>query len=449
MKTMSRLFLTLTILSVICSVGDAQHSLGRSGEALDGVADPRALAHEPRLHYPLDDKRKEFMGNKGALSGLLTPLAQVWVVDTALVYSTTDTTRHRYASNAWGKMVTDLIERWSVNQWVNSWHYTFTYDANRHLLTELDEHWTNNQWVNYFRMSYTYDANGSTLTELDELWTGNQWENYFRMSYTYDVNGKLLTHLSEVWTNNQWENSLRMTHTYDANGRLMTELEEQWTNNQWLTYLRMTYTYDANGRMQTQLIERWLTQWVNSHRSTYTYYPNGRLREELLEQWVTSQWGNSFRWTYTYDTNENMATGQFERWQGGIWIPGNGGFAVTDSAGNSYFWFACNVMLSYRLITTDAALSNNETPTQYELAQNYPNPFNPTTKIQFTIVNRQSTIVRVYDVLGRDIATLVNEVKERGTYTIQWDASGVSSGVYFYRIKAGDFVQTKRMMVVR
>jgi hypothetical protein len=88
-------------------------------------------------------------------------------------------------------------------------------------------------------------------------------------------------------------------------------------------------------------------------------------------------------------------------------------------------------------------------PDGFILAQNYPNPFNPTTTIQFTIVNRQSTIVNVYDLLGREVAVLVNEVKEPGTYTVQWDANGVSGGVYFYRLRAGDFVQTKRMLMLK
>jgi len=57
--------------------------------------------------------------------------------------------------------------------------------------------------------------------------------------------------------------------------------------------------------------------------------------------------------------------------------------------------------------------------------------------------------LKVFDVLGREVATLLTEEKSAGTYTVQWDASGVSSGVYFYRLKAGDFVQTKRMMVLK
>jgi hypothetical protein len=86
---------------------------------------------------------------------------------------------------------------------------------------------------------------------------------------------------------------------------------------------------------------------------------------------------------------------------------------------------------------------------EYMLSQNYPNPFNPVTNIQFSIVNRQLTIVKVFDVLGREVATLVNEVKEPGAYTVQFNGSNLASGVYFYRLQAGNFVQTKKLLLVR
>jgi hypothetical protein len=95
-------------------------------------------------------------------------------------------------------------------------------------------------------------------------------------------------------------------------------------------------------------------------------------------------------------------------------------------------------------------------PAEYKLGQNHPNPFNPVTTITFTIPqlgNRVGTLhatsLQVIDLLGRTVVTLVNDVKEPGTYTVQWDASAVSSGVYFYRLTAGNFVQTRKMVVVR
>jgi hypothetical protein len=94
-------------------------------------------------------------------------------------------------------------------------------------------------------------------------------------------------------------------------------------------------------------------------------------------------------------------------------------------------------------------LLTDELPHDFSLFQNYPNPFNPGTTITYELPRTSHVTLSVYDVLGREVATLLNEEKSAGAYTVQWDASGVSSGVYFYRLKAGDFNQTKRMMIVR
>jgi carboxypeptidase T len=88
-------------------------------------------------------------------------------------------------------------------------------------------------------------------------------------------------------------------------------------------------------------------------------------------------------------------------------------------------------------------------PVSYSLEQNYPNPFNPATRIQFAVASRRLTALRVYDVLGQEVTTLLNEVREPGVYSVSWDATHVASGVYFYRLTAGDFVQTRKMVLLR
>jgi beta-glucuronidase len=90
-----------------------------------------------------------------------------------------------------------------------------------------------------------------------------------------------------------------------------------------------------------------------------------------------------------------------------------------------------------------------ETPAAFALYQNYPNPFNPTTKIQFTTVNSQLTIVNVYDLLGREVAVLVNEIMPAGKYTVTFNASALPSGVYFCRLTAGAFHDARKMMLLR
>ena len=85
----------------------------------------------------------------------------------------------------------------------------------------------------------------------------------------------------------------------------------------------------------------------------------------------------------------------------------------------------------------------------YELAQNYPNPFNPVTMIRYQIPTAETVSLKVYDVLGKEVATLVSGRQEAGSYAVPFNASGLSSGMYFYRLQAGSFVETRKMMLVK
>jgi len=87
--------------------------------------------------------------------------------------------------------------------------------------------------------------------------------------------------------------------------------------------------------------------------------------------------------------------------------------------------------------------------TDYKLTQNYPNPFNPTTTLKYQLPASSKVTLKVYDVLGNEVATLLNEEKEAGTYEVMFEASNYSSGVYFYRLQAGSFVETKKMVLMK
>ena len=83
------------------------------------------------------------------------------------------------------------------------------------------------------------------------------------------------------------------------------------------------------------------------------------------------------------------------------------------------------------------------------IAQNHPNPFNPTTNIEFRIAHSGFVSLKIYDVLGREVRTLVNEVKQPGSYEVRFDAGELSSGVYFYRLQAGAYISAKKMMLLK
>jgi phosphatidylserine/phosphatidylglycerophosphate/cardiolipin synthase-like enzyme len=91
--------------------------------------------------------------------------------------------------------------------------------------------------------------------------------------------------------------------------------------------------------------------------------------------------------------------------------------------------------------------SSDVVPAEYALEQNFPNPFNPATTVRFSVADARFVTLKIFDILGREIATLVNEQLRPGNYSIQWNGSSLSSGVYFYRIEAGNFRQTKKMLL--
>lgn len=108
------------------------------------------------------------------------------------------------------------------------------------------------------------------------------------------------------------------------------------------------------------------------------------------------------------------------------------------------------LILAFRVYSSTAIEPLDLTvPGQYELAQNFPNPFNPTTNIRFAIPQSGHVKLTVYNVAGQEAATLVNGVMSAGTYKVDFDARHLSSGIYFYRIEAGSFLQVKKMLLTR
>ena len=88
-------------------------------------------------------------------------------------------------------------------------------------------------------------------------------------------------------------------------------------------------------------------------------------------------------------------------------------------------------------------------PKEFKLEQNFPNPFNPTTKIQYQLPQDSRVTLKIYDILGSEVATLVNEEQEAGYKEIQFTGSNIASGMYVYRLQAGDFISTKKMMLLK
>ena len=175
---------------------------------------------------------------------------------------------------------------------------------------------------------------------------------------------------------------------------------------------------------------------IYPHYVSIKYSPNG------VQQWVTIYTDNQGMTSdLSIDTNLN------------IYVTG------TTSNGHQATTIKYNQLLGIKP-------NSNEIPNKFSLSQNYPNPFNPSSKIKFSIPLSRGlpaehsqagvskgwgvlTSLKIYDILGREVAMLVNENLQSGTYDVTFDGSDYASGVYFYKLKAGDYSETKKMVLMK
>ncbi len=177
---------------------------------------------------------------------------------------------------------------------------------------------------------------------------------------------------------------------------------------------------------------------------------------------LASSGNNIFGGTYDYTS----PTGIYLSTNNGInWIQKNQGFGTISSiealliANNFIFAGTSDQSVWRRSYSEIISIQNisTETPSSYSLSQNYPNPFNSTTKIKFDVINgfpvrtsgNDKVMLKVYDVMGREVQTLVNESLKPGTYGVSFDGSQLTSGVYFYKLMTGGFTETKKMLLLK
>jgi hypothetical protein len=137
---------------------------------------------------------------------------------------------------------------------------------------------------------------------------------------------------------------------------------------------------------------------------------------------------NDWKYICIYDANSNEIERLWQNWDGTNWVNSN------------------KYLYSYGPTGIEQLEDGVST---YSLSNNYPNPFNPSTIISYSVPDISFIKLKVYDVLGNEIETLVHEEKPAGTYEITWYAEYLPSGVYFYKLQAGDFVETKKMVLMK
>jgi len=111
---------------------------------------------------------------------------------------------------------------------------------------------------------------------------------------------------------------------------------------------------------------------------------------------------------------------------------------------NIGFWYV------YKQSTITSVEEEQELlPTEFKLEQNFPNPFNPTTTIKYAVPQKSNVLIKIYNIAGEEVSLLVNEEKDQGWYSIRFNSTSLASGIYIYRMQAGNYISTRKMMLIK
>ena len=358
-----------------------------------------------------------------------------------------------------GNLTEILSQIWDGTIWVNNWQDLYTYDSNENLIEWSSQTWNGTVWVNYLRNLSTYDSNGFLTEILSQIWDGTIWVNNWQDLYTYDTNGFITESLWQNWDGTIFVNSFRFLITYDSNGYLIERILQIWDGTVWVNSWLALYINDSNGMLIERIVQIWDgTVWVNDWLGLYTYDSNGIWTELSWQIWDGTVWVNDGRYLYTYDSNGNQTEWLSLTWDGTVWVNYSQLLFTYDTNGNLIedlyqTWDGSNWVNDYIVYveyTNIVGVEDGEVvPKEYSLEQNYPNPFNPTTTIEYTLLSPGEVSLIIYNLRGEEVALLINGNMPAGNHQVSWDASGFASGIYFYRLQADDFVQTKKMLLLK
>ena len=224
--------------------------------------------------------------------------------------------------------------------------------------------------------------------------------------------------LGNVYVGGVTNSSSYITIKYDVNGNLLWSRVQISQQIPYFPVLKL----DKNRNVYMSF--------VSFRPGNFSNYAVVKYNNEGVQQWMAEYYNTGFSHIYdlTLDTQANIY--------------------VTGASGGGHGYSIATV----KFVQTPTQINqstNNIIPDSYWLGQNFPNPFNPKTVIQYQIPVKGLVSLKVFDVLGNEVAQLLNGNQEAGSYEAEFDGSGFGSGIYFYRIEAGEFVQTKRMLLVK
>jgi len=305
------------------------------------------------------------------------------------------------------------------------------------------------------------------IDQYDKKWIGNAWGSLVTFDDTdwtvYDTsNSGLPNNIVSCIAIDESDNKFIGTYTYFGGGLVKLNSDNtSWTpiaglpeggiteiiidamGNKWIGVAIIGWDEEGKGLVKLGSDDATLTIFNESNSGLPGNYITSIAIDESGNKWVVTENGlvkfDGTDWTIYNESNSG--------------IPSNHIYdIVVDESGNKWIgtFYGIAVFNEGGVVSIDENTTDLKyIPTEYMLFQNYPNPFNPSTTINYSIPKQSNVTIKVFDLLGSEVSTLVNKEQPQGNYEVEFTGGDLTSGIYFYRVQAGEFVETKKMILLK
>lgn len=400
-------------------------------------------------------------------SNLTSILTQIWIPDNWF-----DEGRILYEYNAAGLLAEVSYDSLVSGNWKTYGSMQMEYNASNQLFKDIIMYYDSDESIAH-GVKWEYKYSGDKMSEgFQYMWDVDTklWESYKKEVYTYT--GDLITKTEDYddMGDGSWDLTEETTFKYDGESREIESLTRIWSemDNKFTNSDLTTTEYYKDHKISSWHSSSWdweNAKWSEENFSLSEYKYDGN--DNCIELENTTSFGvmgfsflTKSKLTHSYDANNYMIETIDYTWDDGSsqYLPIMKTAITNNSEGqpevmietiHSFGTWVNAHKYIYNYDGTVDVVNEPQIPIQFELMQNYPNPFNPETTISYKLNISRNVELKIYDILGNYITTIVNEVQNPGNYNVNFNAEAYSSGTYIYSLKLGDKIITKKCLLLK
>ncbi len=392
-----------------------------------------------------------FIPNNGSCTNLITyeydNIGQLIRITKKNCDNDFDKYEYTYYDN---KKMKDSYYYMKLGNWVAKSGSIYEYDNNLNLITKTNLSEKENTLAYSSKSTFTYSPINLQLTILEQSYTNYNWTDSKYYTFEYDSLSQLVHKIESIKVNNNWNEEYHYYYLYNQNGSLLKYTQKRWVPNAWILNYQELYTYDENQYLLTKIsqVGDGLGNGINELKTNRTYNILGQITSNVLSRYNSGSWKILDSTIYEYDDNLNCIKAANYGIENGNYVPTYNILDIYYNQSSEYLSIYSNyAAISYILINNVS--ENDFFANSFSLENNYPNPFNPSTTISFNIPKTDYVSLKIFDCIGKEVATLINQELVAGKHSIIWNADKNASGIYFYKLSSGKYTITKKMCLIK